>query len=155
MRKFFLASTFGSLLAFFFDPDRGARRRNITRDKAASMFRRFLRRSKANAEYLGGKAYGIVQETVPHAPDNPNPDDKTLKDRIESELFRSADFPKGDVNINVAEGVVEIRGTLPSATLIDETIAKVRAIPGVGDVHNFLHLPGTPAPNKAEGINAG
>jgi osmotically-inducible protein OsmY len=141
-------------LAYFFDPDKGSRRRNIARDKARSWLRKVGMQAEKKAEYAAEKAYGTVVEKVPHRPDNPSPDDNTLRDRIESEVFRDEKTSRENININVAECVVEIRGELPTQSDIDDVIDKVRNVPNVKDVHNYLHLPGTPAPNKAEVLHA-
>jgi osmotically-inducible protein OsmY len=92
----------------------------------------------------------VVEETVHlHPADNPDPNDATLKDRVESELFRDWTVPKGDISINVAESVVELRGQVEHPDDIDAIEHKVRQIEGVRVIHNYLHVPGTPAPNKA------
>jgi osmotically-inducible protein OsmY len=83
-------------------------------------------------------------------PDNPYPDDLTLRDRVTSELFGDPKVPKGDLNIDVVNRVVELRGQVANTEAIAAIIDKVRAIPHVEDVHSYLHLPGTPAPNKAK-----
>jgi osmotically-inducible protein OsmY len=84
-----------------------------------------------------------------HRPDNPEPDDATLRDRVESELFRDVTVPKGHININVARGIVELRGQVENGDQLEAIEAKVRGIEGVHTIHNYLHLPDTPAPNKA------
>lgn len=94
------------------------------------------------------------QQAGNHQPDNPNPDDNTLRDRVETELFRRAWVPKGNFNIDVVDGVVELRGQLKHQTDIDTLIKDARAVPHVKDVRSFLHLPGTPAPNKESAIDA-
>jgi osmotically-inducible protein OsmY len=154
MRKFLFALFTGAALAYYLDSDRGAYRRNVSRDKLLSTFRRFGNRSEKLARFAGGQAYGVVQETVHLRPkDNPNPDDNTLRDRVESELFRDPGVPKGEININVVAGIVELRGELQSQGQIDTVVQRVQSIDGVRGVHNYLHLPGTPAPNKASVIN--
>jgi osmotically-inducible protein OsmY len=75
-----------------------------------------------------------------------NPDDQTLVDRVESEIFRDRGEVKGKVNINAEEGVVVLRGQLDSQDLIDDLVNAVREVDGVRNVENLLHLPGTEAP---------
>ena len=77
------------------------------------------------------------------------PEDGTLVDRVESQLFRDADVPKGHINIDAADGVVTLRGEVDPA-MIDEIGVRVAAVEGVTRVENLLHAPGTPAPH-AEG----
>jgi osmotically-inducible protein OsmY len=66
-------------------------------------------------------------------------DDVTLARKVESELFRPADAPKGAVSVNVNDGVVELRGELPDQQQIDELGETARKIGGVKDVRNLLH----------------
>jgi osmotically-inducible protein OsmY len=54
--------------------------------------------------------------------------------------------PKGSVNINVErDGVVVLRGEVQRPEQMAGIEARVRSIPGVRDVENLLHQPGTPA----------
>ena len=154
MRKLFVSGVIGAALAYFLDPNTGARRRNVTRDRIGATLRRFGRRSEKLVEYVGGRAYGVVQETVPHQHDNPNPDDLTLRDRVESEIFRDPSIPKGQINLSVVEGIVELHGQLGSQEEIDRLIKAVQNIPDVEGVRSYLHLPGTPAPDKADALKA-
>jgi hypothetical protein len=140
----------GAILEYFWDPDRARRRRAVTRDQFRATIRRGLQLLGRQTRYLEGEAYGAVEETIHlHAPDNPNPDDVTLRDRVESELFRETTISKGDININVAGGIVELRGQVETTGDIAEIEDKVRHIEDVGVIHNYLHGPGAPAPNKA------
>ena len=66
-------------------------------------------------------------------------DDVTLARKVESELFRPADAPKGSVSVNVNDGVVELRGELPDQAQIDELGSNAKKIDGVKDVRNLLH----------------
>ena len=102
----------------------------------------------------GGGTEAASQQAGNHQPDNPNPDDNTIRDRVETELFRRAWVPKGNLNIDVVDGVVELRGQLKHQADIDTLIKDARAVQHVKDVRSFLHLPGTPAPNKESEIDA-
>jgi len=102
----------------------------------------------------GGGTEAASQQAGNHQPDNPNPDDNTIRDRVETELFRRAWVPKGNLNIDVVDGVVELRGQLKHQADIDTLIKDARAVQHVKDVRSFLHLPGTPAPNKESAIEA-
>ena len=55
------------------------------------------------------------------------------------------DVPKGQIDVNVQEGVVQLRG-VPRPELIDELVSRVRKINGVREVESLLHLPGAQAP---------
>jgi osmotically-inducible protein OsmY len=73
-------------------------------------------------------------------------DDPTLARKVETELFRAEDAPKGQVDVSVAGGVVTLRGQLESEALIADLLAQTRSIQGVRGVESLLHTPGTPAP---------
>jgi osmotically-inducible protein OsmY len=68
-------------------------------------------------------------------------DDATLARKVESELA-----PRGRVSVNAANGVVQLRGEVEEPGLIEELAHRARAVSGVRDVENLLHLPGQQAP---------
>ena len=76
--------------------------------------------------------------------------DPALARKVESEIFRPSDAPKGDVSVNVEHGVVYLRGTVQEASVGEALAYTARQIEGVKDVQNLLHTPGTPAPQKTE-----
>jgi hypothetical protein len=78
-------------------------------------------------------------------------DDVTLARKVETEIFRPANSPKGKVDVNAVDGVVWLRGEVKNQKQIAELEAKVRAIPEVKGVENLLHLPKTPAPSRQRG----
>jgi osmotically-inducible protein OsmY len=143
----FLAAGVGALAGFFLDPQLGRRRRHVVRDRTAGIARRALRRSRRRAAYAESLAHGYVQR-LRHGgrPDETTPDDATLTSRVESELFRPADIPKGQLNVNVQHGVVQLRGEVPRPEMIEALVDRARRIAGVRDVENLLHLPGSRAP---------
>lgn len=90
---------------------------------------------------LFGRLQGAVSGLLPK-----EYDDATLKDKVETELFRDEQEVKGAINVNAQEGIVQLRGQLPSQDLIDALVDRTRKIHGVRDVENLLHTPGTEAP---------
>ena len=75
-------------------------------------------------------------------------DDVTLTRKVETEIFRPADAPKGKVDVNAVDGVVWLRGEVKNQAASKSLETKVRSIPEVSDVENLLHLPNTPAPSR-------
>jgi osmotically-inducible protein OsmY len=73
-------------------------------------------------------------------------DDVTLAQQVESTLSREANAPKGQISVNAANGVVQLRGEVEKPGLIDELVERARSVQGVRDVENLLHLPGQEAP---------
>ena len=146
MSVFALGGAVGALLAYFLDPNSGARRRNTLRDRTAAFFRTGGRRAARAGRGVAAEAYGVSQK-VQHLKEEPKDfDDATLADKIRSEVFRDQDIPKGNINVNVQDGVVQLRGEVPQPELIDDLVAQTRKVQGVRDVENLLHVPGTPAP---------
>ena len=146
MGVFALGGALGALLAYFFDPQNGARRRNVTRDRALAFVRSNGRGAARAGRGVAAEAYGVSQK-VRHSKEEPKDfDDATLADKVRSEVFRDLDVPKGQINVNVQDGVVQLRGEVPRADLIDDLVKQTRKVQGVEEVENLLHLAGTPAP---------
>jgi osmotically-inducible protein OsmY len=80
--------------------------------------------------------------------EKPQPDDVTLARKVESEIFRGADVPKGQINVNAVDGVVYLRGELEQPDLIKDLESQARNVQGVQGVENLLHAPGQEAPAK-------
>jgi hypothetical protein len=147
MLKFLLAGGLGYVLAFFFDPQNGKRRRTVTRDRVLAVFRRSARRGRA----IPQAAYAAKQKlTHLREEPKPQPDDVTLARKVETEIFRSPDVPKGEINVNAVDGVVYLRGQVERPELIRDLEDQARKVQGVRDVQNLLHTPGTPAPTAPE-----
>jgi hypothetical protein len=140
----------GALLFFFLDPEHGAARRAQAREQILAT----IRRLNGNVAQLGGRASananGFSQKMIHLRSASAPVDDLTLRDRVESEIFRDQSLPKGQINFDVESGVVTVRGQVESAyqiASIEKAVLKVR---GVNGVENLMHLQGTPAPNKVE-----
>jgi osmotically-inducible protein OsmY len=80
----------------------------------------------------------------------PDMDDHTLKNKVETVLFRDADAPKDRVNVTVVDGGVDLRGEVKRPDIKEALEAHARSVPEVRDVRNLLHLPKTPAPGRAD-----
>lgn len=149
MRKLIapLSAAGAALLLFFFDPASGRRRRAQVGQRVPAFFRRRGRQAGRLARLAGAQAHGLKQR-VTHLREEPKEglNDPTIKSKVETEIFRDADVPKGGINVNVQDGVVQLRGEVPRPELVEELVAKARSIHGVRDVENLLHLPGTEAP---------
>ena len=142
MRRFGLGAALGGTLAWFFDPANGRRRRAVTRDRLLAFVRRGARRTERLGRHMVSDAHGLKQKAA-HLHDEPKAyDDATLKSKVESELFRPADVPKGKIDVNAQNGVIQLRGEVDSPELIDELVERARKIQGVRDVESLLHLPG-------------
>ena len=129
----------GAALSYFFDPENGRRRRKIAADRLGSLVRRHGKRAikgtVAQSHALKQRATHLREEQ------KPQPDDVTLARKVETEIFRDADVPKGKINVNAENGKVVLRGEVDSAELIDDLVEKARHVQGVQEVESLLHTP--------------
>jgi osmotically-inducible protein OsmY len=113
---------------------------------ARSAARRLSRAGRAGVSFVTGKARAAANR-------HPAPkdlDDRTLKAKVESEIFRPEDAPKSSVDVLVVDGVVELRGEVKRPEDKKKLETDARAIPEVRGVKNLLHLPKVPAPGRAD-----
>jgi osmotically-inducible protein OsmY len=100
-------------------------------------------------KYAAGKARGAVATATPSMPGShrlDDADDVTLARKVETEIFRPDDAPKGQVSIDVQAGVVYLRGTVDSDEWIQRFADDATKVDGIKGVKNLLHRPGTPVP---------
>lgn len=150
MRKLIGLIGLGAALTYFFDPQQGRRRRAMAQDRIAAFFRRRAQRAEQLGRGVSAQAEGYVQKAK-HLQEEakPQPDDATLARKVETEIFRGADVPKGQINVNAENGKVFLRGEVGQPELIRDLEERTRKVQGVQDVENLLHLPGTEAPTKS------
>ena len=126
----------GAALSYFFDPENGKRRRKVTADRLAALVRRhggrLARGTGSHAHALKQKATHLREEP------KPQPDDVTLARKVETEIFRDAEVPKGKINVNAENGKVVLRGEVDSPELIEDLVSKARKVQGVQDVESLL-----------------
>jgi len=129
----------GAALSYFFDPENGRRRRKIAADRLGSLVRRHGKRAikgtVAQSHALKQRATHLREKQ------KPQPDDVTLARKVESEIFRDADVPKGQINVNAENGKIVLRGEVDSPELIEDLVTKARKVQGVEEVESLLHTP--------------
>jgi osmotically-inducible protein OsmY len=137
----------GAALVYFFDPENGKRRRKVTMDRIAGLVRRHGRRLGRG---VASEAYGLKQKAT-HLQEEPKPqpDDVTLARKVETEIFRGPEIPKGKINVNAENGVVVLRGEADTQEMIEDLARKAREVQGVRDVENLLHVPGALPPARS------
>lgn len=136
----------GALAAFALDPERGRARRAMLADRGAALARHASGELGRIGRHAASLAAGKLQQVRNHGGSEEMPNDATLANKVESELFSDPEIPKGQLNINVEQGTVVLRGELPSQVQVDQVEARVRRIPGVWEVRNLMHPAGTKAP---------
>ena len=147
MRKLISIATLTAAAVYFFDPQNGRRRRAQLRDRVPALFRRARRRAERAERAVAAETSGLAAKaTHLREEEKPQPDDVTLVHKVESELFRDESVPKGQINVNAENGKIVLRGEVERPELIADLEERARAVQGVHDVENLLHLPGAPAP---------
>ena len=140
---------FGALLTYFFDPQNGRRRRALARDRIPAFFRSASRKAGDAGSAVTSEASAAKQKaTHLKEEEKPQPDDVTLARKVEPEIFRDADIPKGRINVNAENGKVVLRGEVEQPELIKDLEQRTKKVQGVQEVENLLHVPGAAAPTK-------
>ena len=142
-KTFVAGAAVGGAAAYLLDNRSGAQRRQQLAAAA--------RKRKRDVEGAAHSAQGVVAKAQ-HAAgggDTAPTDDITLARKVETEIFREADAPKGQVNVQAIDGVVELRGQVDNPNTIVELERRTRQVTGVHDVRNFVHLPGQTPGNLA------
>jgi osmotically-inducible protein OsmY len=153
LRSMFFGAAVGAAVAYLFDPDQGRARRSRLRDRSAARARLASERLAGRSQFLADTAVGRVLDVRSRWMPRPV-DDATLADRIRSEALGDRRIPSGEINVDVVAGRATLRGELADRGLIEEVVARVRAVPGVVGVENLLHTAEEPAENKRDAVRA-
>jgi osmotically-inducible protein OsmY len=143
---FALGLAAGAAAAHFLDPQSGRRRRNVMRDQAQAKARQAASTVQTQAQYAAGQAKGAVAAATPSGTRLENADDVTLARKVETEIFRAPDAPKGGVSVDVQAGVAYLRGEVPDEGWVARLADEAGHVDGIQGVQNLLHTPGTPTP---------
>jgi osmotically-inducible protein OsmY len=114
------------------------RRRHTAVDRAAAAARDVKDEAVRKADYATDKAKGAAHAATEPLRGEREYDDVTLARKVESELFRPPDAPKGSVSVSVANGVVELRGRVTDSDQVEALEEAAKKIDGVKDVRNLL-----------------
>ncbi|MFL5868204.1 MAG: BON domain-containing protein [Thermoleophilaceae bacterium] len=141
MRSLVIGAAAGAAAVWFLDPNDGARRRNVVRDKALKYVRQGGAEAERQFSYAAGQAKGVAHNVAPSgdredAAERLN--DPALARKVESEIFRATDAPKGQVSVNVENGVVYLRGELDDAEKVRTLAEDAAKVDGVRGVENLL-----------------
>jgi len=125
----------GALLMFMADPDRGARRRAVVRDRAVRGARVGGRALTATAADLANRTRGVAanawgsirRESV---------DDERLIERVRAALGHVCSHPRA-IAVEAIDGEVTLRGDV-LASEADAVLAATRSIRGVGEIVDEL-----------------
>jgi osmotically-inducible protein OsmY len=136
----------GAAAAHFLDPQSGRRRRAVARDQAVSKAKQGASAAQTQAQYAAAKVQGAATAATPSGTRLEDADDVTLARKVETEIFRDPEAPKGDVSVDVQAGVAYLRGAVNDQSWIERLGEAARQVEGIKGVKNLLHATGTPAP---------
>jgi hypothetical protein len=127
----------GAGTMYLLDPDRGARRRSLLRDRGVHWGHKLSDGIGATARDLRNRSAGAAAELRSRLR-NEQVDDQILHDRVRSAIGRVVTHP-GAINVTVSEGRVMLTGDV----LLDEVndlIGRIERVPGVTEVRNELAM---------------
>lgn len=81
-------------------------------------------------------------------------DDHVVKQGVQHQKLASSGVDMSDIVIDVTDGVVGLRGKATTGADQKRIELATMGVPGVDEVHSWLHLPGEVAPNKALAMRA-
>lgn len=128
----------GSVLA---DPNRGAARRAMIRDKAVSRSRDAADHARRRAVDARQRAQGAVHEATARLREHEVPD-HVLAERVRAQIGRPVSHPSA-LEVRATDGCVELRGPI-LAHEVDGLLERVRAVRGVKEIVNRLEVHQTP-----------
>jgi Domain of unknown function (DUF4573)/BON domain len=144
----------GAIAEALFDPRQGAGRRARLRDEARGRARRVAHDVRGVAHDVrgaaldaGARARGAMHELRARRNERSNVPDDILAERVRAQIGRPVSTP-GALEIDVRDGVVEIRGVVLSreADLLLRTVRRVRGVRDVVDHLERHELPGRTPP---------
>jgi osmotically-inducible protein OsmY len=139
---FFLGAVAGAAAAYFLDPEGGKRRRSIATDKAGKYARKGGAEATRQADYAAGVAKGKVVEAASSVTPSGESElnDPALARKVESEIFRDAGAPKGQVNVNAENGVIVLRGKVEDEETAERLATQAGEVEGVERVDSLLDV---------------
>lgn len=129
----------GAAAVYLFDPERGRTRRAKLADQVGAAMRKAGREMRAQARYQQGVAKGILHDVAdPFRPET-QVDDVTLLQKIRSEAVGHWNGPKQDLEIDVRDGMVTLRGHALQGDA-EELIDLVESVDGVRGITDQLNV---------------
>lgn len=130
-----LGAGVGALVMFMLDPDRGARRRALVRDKVVRLGNVTAEGIENRRRDLGNRLEG-VKARMRRSRRTEMVDDAVLTDRVRATLGRHTTHAS-NITASVCDGEVTLTGLVTNAEA--KRVAKaVARVPGVGDVVNLI-----------------
>lgn len=130
----------GAGLMYMADPQQGARRRAIGRDRAAHVFRRRALVLRGLVRHLGNRARGAL--AVVHPDGHADVPEQALVARIRSKIGHVVSHPH-QVEVTVSQGHLVLAGHVLE-TELHRLLKTVEGVPGVASVKHTLTVHQSP-----------
>lgn len=134
---YLIAAALGALVTYLLDPVSGRGRRARLRDQSAARLRDAAEETAARARYESGRIRGVMHELGDHDDDAPADDDELLQ-KVRSEAVGPSGADAGDIEVNVEDGEVVLRGTMTDPGATRELVTRVESVTGVRRVRNEI-----------------
>lgn len=159
-RKAVLASAgIGAALMYYFDPDRGRRRRSLARDRMVHVAHRAQAGMDAAARDLRNRVSGTLA-TLRAVDNGTEVSDEVLRQRVRAQLGRVVSHP-GSIEVLARDGVVTLSGPVLTGE-VPRLLDRVLAVPGVRNIEDRLeayddprHVPGLQGDPPRRGFERG
>ena len=132
-RDLLTGAAVGAALLFVLDPNRGAKRRAMVRDKLLRAGRVTSEGAGATARDMTNRARGVAATLRGRLSDE-NVSDEVLRERVRAKLGRASSHPRA-LDVDVQDGSVTLRGPILASEVRDvrAVAASVRGVQGVVD----------------------
>jgi hypothetical protein len=135
MRHLVSGAAIGAALLFVLDPNRGAKRRMLLRDKLVRAGRIADEGVRATACDMSNRARGMAA-SVRGRFSNDDATDDVVRERVRATLGRASSHPRA-LDVNVRQGCVTLRGPILSSE-VRGVLAAAAEVRGVQDVVDEL-----------------
>jgi len=127
----------GAALMYFFDPDRGKRRRTLVRDKVEAAGNKVSEYAEKTSRDIQNRAYGVIAETKAIFRQEEISDD-TLAERVRAKLGR---YPvqMGAIDVRAHNGTITLTGPIHDKEL-PTILRATRFVRGVKEIDNQLSV---------------
>jgi len=124
----------GAMAAYLLDPDRGARRRGLIRDKLVSAGSAADDAVDATSRDVANRARGVVADMRSWLRRNDTADDIVVAERVRAKLGGLVSHP-GSIDVSASNGRVTLRGPIftHEAPRLVRRVASVRGVRAVDD----------------------
>ncbi len=127
----------GASAMYVLDPDRGARRRSLIRDKGIRASRKLSEGAGATVRDLRNRSSGTAAAVAARLKRDQAGDEK-VQERVRTALGRVASRA-GTIDVSVYNRRVVLRGPVPAAE-VDAILRSISRVRGVRDVENQLEV---------------